>query len=178
MSHYACPRCSVALRAVQGPEGTAYECGQCDGLLLSRSSVAMLTRERAAEVGALLLRPDVREGPDPSMLVTYLPCPACEQLMNRINFAKRSGVILDYCRLHGTWFDAGELKRAIAYITSDRHAERAERDQEAAAESRRRSVLLKIAADENRDVELDPFASRRSRQHIAIADAVLRFFFD
>jgi Zn-finger nucleic acid-binding protein len=143
---------------------------------LSQKSVTLLTPERAHDLGALLLRPGISEGPDPSMMVTYLPCPACEQLMNRINFAKRSGVIVDYCKEHGTWFDGGELKRAIAYITSDRHAERAERDREAAAESRRRNVLLQIAADANRDLAFDPLETRRSRQHVAIADAVLRFF--
>ena len=35
--------------------------------------------------------------------------------MNRVNFGKVSGVIVDVCKLHGTWFDAGELTRVVAF---------------------------------------------------------------
>ena len=36
--------------------------------------------------------------------------------MNRINFAKCSGVIVDVCKGHGTWFDKQELTRIIEFI--------------------------------------------------------------
>ncbi|SMG65017.1 conserved hypothetical protein, partial [methanotrophic bacterial endosymbiont of Bathymodiolus sp.] len=29
--------------------------------------------------------------------------------MRRINFAQKSGVIVDSCRLHGFWLDSGEV---------------------------------------------------------------------
>src|SRR3712207_7758487 len=29
--------------------------------------------------------------------VRYRPCPRCARIMNRVNFARRSGVILDIC---------------------------------------------------------------------------------
>jgi Zn-finger nucleic acid-binding protein len=41
--------------------------------------------------------------------VRYRPCPACGELMNRDNFGRVSGVILDVCRPHGAWLDRGEL---------------------------------------------------------------------
>jgi Zn-finger nucleic acid-binding protein len=46
----------------------------------------------------------------------YVPCPQCGQLMNRINFAHCSGVIVDVCRPHGTWFDRDELRKIVEFI--------------------------------------------------------------
>jgi len=46
----------------------------------------------------------------------YVPCPHCGQLMNRINFAHCSGVIVDVCRGHGTWFDRDELREIVEFI--------------------------------------------------------------
>ncbi len=36
--------------------------------------------------------------------------------MNRVNFAHCSGVIVDVCKEHGTWFDADELRRIVEFI--------------------------------------------------------------
>ena len=48
--------------------------------------------------------------------VRYFPCPQCGQLMNRMNFARCSGVIVDVCRGHGSWFDRDELRAIIEFI--------------------------------------------------------------
>jgi hypothetical protein len=36
--------------------------------------------------------------------------------MNRINFARCSGVIVDICKGHGTWFDCDELSGIVQFI--------------------------------------------------------------
>lgn len=36
--------------------------------------------------------------------------------MNRINFARCSGVIVDVCKGHGTWFDRDELREILEFI--------------------------------------------------------------
>jgi Zn-finger nucleic acid-binding protein len=36
--------------------------------------------------------------------------------MNRVNFGKRSGIVLDACAQHGTWFDADELRRVVEFV--------------------------------------------------------------
>jgi len=46
----------------------------------------------------------------------YVPCPACEKLMNRTNYAGCSGVVIDWCRDHGSWFDRSELHRIVLFI--------------------------------------------------------------
>lgn len=53
-----------------------------------------------------------------SVPIKYVPCPDCKQLMNRSNFARLSGVIIDLCKQHGVWFDAGELPKIIEFINS------------------------------------------------------------
>ena len=60
-----------------------------------------------------MFRPD-RKNMD--MSVRYVKCPECAQLMHRVNFAKCSGIILDVCKGHGTWFDRDELQHIVEFI--------------------------------------------------------------
>jgi Zn-finger nucleic acid-binding protein len=58
--------------------------------------------------------------------------------MNRVNFGKVSGVIVDVCRAHGTWFDGGELTRVVSFaafggLTKARRREEEEKKEAAAA---------------------------------------------
>jgi Zn-finger nucleic acid-binding protein len=39
-------------------------------------------------------------------------------MMNRKNFGGASGVIVDVCARHGTWFDAGELPQVLTFVKS------------------------------------------------------------
>ncbi|HUE42870.1 MAG TPA: zf-TFIIB domain-containing protein [Candidatus Sulfotelmatobacter sp.] len=48
--------------------------------------------------------------------IRYVPCPVCHELMNRVQFAHCSHVIVDVCKSHGTWFDKDELRRAVQFI--------------------------------------------------------------
>ena len=38
--------------------------------------------------------------------------------MNRVNFGRLSGTVIDVCRGHGTFLDAGELHRIVTFIQS------------------------------------------------------------
>jgi Zn-finger nucleic acid-binding protein len=71
----------------------------------------------------------------PTVKISYVPCPDCKQLMNRSNFARASGVIIDTCKKHGVWFDAEELPLIIEFIRKGgieiaRQRERNEIDEE------------------------------------------------
>ncbi len=48
----------------------------------------------------------------------YFMCPQCDETMARMNYAHRSGVITDICRLHGIWLDRSELQMIIEFIDS------------------------------------------------------------
>jgi Zn-finger nucleic acid-binding protein len=58
------------------------------------------------------VRPDLGNATEP----LYRPCPDCKKLMNRRNYGRRSGVIVDVCSEHGAWFDFGELARILSWI--------------------------------------------------------------
>lgn len=51
-------------------------------------------------------------------VVRYRPCPSCRQRMNRRNFARYSGIVVDECRTCGTFFDAGELEGVVTFVRS------------------------------------------------------------
>jgi Zn-finger nucleic acid-binding protein len=78
----------------------------------------MVTEERAKRDSTPFAPPPVRHArPGPLETdVRYLRCPECSQPMMRMNFGRRSGVILDACKRHGTWFDAGELERVRDFV--------------------------------------------------------------
>lgn len=38
--------------------------------------------------------------------------------MNRVAFARASGIVVDVRGAHGTWFDAGELTRAVVFVVA------------------------------------------------------------
>jgi len=48
--------------------------------------------------------------------VTYIKCPVCSKIMNRVNFGAKSGVIVDRCKDHGVWLDGGELRHLFEWM--------------------------------------------------------------
>src|SRR5690348_8892055 len=114
-----CPRCSEDMQALLLGSTFAHECAQCGGLWLDPGSLQTLANAReetAGVVSVLAARiPLATVAPD---VVRYIPCPRCEKLMNRSNFARSSGVILDVCKEHGVWLDRGELQRVLGFIES------------------------------------------------------------
>jgi len=57
-----------------------------------------------------------REPVEREKQVRYVRCPVCRTMTNRWNFARISGVIIDSCRDHGIWFDAGEIEKVMGFI--------------------------------------------------------------
>jgi Zn-finger nucleic acid-binding protein len=122
LSDRACPRCKQSLSECEGKEARYVECTGCGGLWLDEELFERIAREKDGALAAAIRGtppatapragpPDTRE-----KAVRYLPCPVCGQIMNRRNFASSSGVILDWCRGHGWWFDAQELERAVRFL--------------------------------------------------------------
>jgi len=48
--------------------------------------------------------------------VSYIPCVGCGELMTRKRIGSRDGAVVDICRHHGMWFDAGELERILTWV--------------------------------------------------------------
>lgn len=114
----SCPRCRVHLSAVVVGKTSLRECPKCEGVWLSRAEFEKIradTEAQSAVLGmAAPLPADLTGGVKEE--VRYLPCPCCKKLMNRVNFARCSHVIVDVCAPHGTWFDRDELRRIVDFI--------------------------------------------------------------
>lgn len=109
-----CPRCSVPLE-IRMHDGDEYDfCTQCGGLWLDKAEFHKATRPsdvyRKEEIKTEFLR-----GPAQRQ-TKYIPCVRCGKLMNRKNFRRISGVLIDECGRHGVWLDAGELEKIRHFI--------------------------------------------------------------
>lgn len=96
------------------------ECDRCAGLWVEVAAFEKICADReqqSAVLGAPSQAPghQVDPGSEPNK-IRYIPCPQCGQLMNRINFVRCSGVIVDICKGHGTWFDRDELSGIVQFI--------------------------------------------------------------
>jgi hypothetical protein len=65
--------------------------------------------------------------------------------MNRKNFGSVSGVIVDVCKQHGTWFDLGELPRVLAFVAGGGMDRTRARVAAEAADAHRASVAAAAA---------------------------------
>jgi len=113
----ACPRCSGALEPIRLGGSRMRECAGCGGLWVDNRTFLAICHDRDRAAPLLAARPRPARGDAASALdVVYARCPQCQALMNRLNFARVSGVLVDVCRQHGTFFDAGELTRVVEFI--------------------------------------------------------------
>lgn len=132
-----CPRCcTTSLAARVYAELDVDECDKCGGLFIEEAMLNRLidTRENARNALHLALpKRDRRREPE----VRYLQCPACEKHMNRQVFGKVSGVIVDTCKLHGIWFDPGELGDVIEFVEKGGMSRARERETEELREATR-----------------------------------------
>jgi Zn-finger nucleic acid-binding protein len=143
-----CPRCEEPLQGLTLGTTSARECAACGGLWLDPDALQRLVdakEESAAIVSVLAARiPTAVVPPD---VVRYVPCPNCGKLMNRTNFARSSGVILDSCRSHGVWLDRGELQGVLRFVGSGGLAVAREREKAQLGEEQRRLAAMASYAD-------------------------------
>jgi Zn-finger nucleic acid-binding protein len=112
-----CPRCRTELEAVAIGSTSLRECPKCEGIWADAAALSQICadRERQAAVLGMASNLPADESGEPEK-VRYLPCPVCAKLMNRVNFAHCSHVVVDVCMQHGTWFDKDELRRIVEFI--------------------------------------------------------------
>ena len=131
------------------------ECRQCGGLWVDNASFQQICEDRESQEAVLGVARSAAEHADTKLSAhsrMYVPCPLCRQLMNRVNFAGCSGVVIDWCKEHGTWLDHTELPQIIAFIRGGGLRKARDREKEMLqAESRRlRMKELQLAAMEGK----------------------------
>ncbi len=113
-----CPRCKTIMEAVVIGGSNLHECPHCEGIWTDAETLRQIcaNREQQSAVLGMASHLPPNEGVELEKQIRYLPCPVCGGLMNRVNFANCSNVIVDVCRQHGTWCDRDELRRIVEFI--------------------------------------------------------------
>jgi Zn-finger nucleic acid-binding protein len=143
-----CPRCQTDMARVTIGSTGVHECERCFGLWLDVASFEKICADREQQSAVLgFASHDPSQAARDTNKVKYVPCPVCSQLMNRMNFARCSGVIVDLCKQHGTWFDRDELSRIVEFIHGGGLEASRVREKEEIREERRRLLEQQAATD-------------------------------
>ncbi len=146
---WACPRCGAGLGGEELAGVRLDRCIRCDGVFV--------TAERLTEViehASLLdeLRAVMPSRPRPGLPPgsMYVKCPVCATLMNRRQYADGARVVIDVCRQHGVWFEAGELVKVLDFVArgglAQARAREAARRSEADHRARVRASVAAVQA--------------------------------
>lgn len=139
VTQHGCPVCGpekkLRSRRLPGTGMPVMECPGCGGLWIGTGAFqAVLERARqsalppATEGGIAAPEKDRSKKSAPSQQGPfYRNCIVCGKLMNRTNYGRISGVIIDICSEHGVWFDPEELERLVGWIRQGGLALSAER---------------------------------------------------
>ena len=117
-----CPRCRIPLQTIDlrlGKKFLIERCERCLGLFFDPGELEALLEKAVTNVHAVdpqRLREVQNVKRSHEYPVSYIDCPVCRRLMNRINIGSRSGVIADQCREHGMWLDGGELRQVMEWM--------------------------------------------------------------
>jgi Zn-finger nucleic acid-binding protein len=134
-----CPRCQAAMSAVMIGSSSLGECQQCQGLWADVATLQQICADREKQAAVLGMPVPPQETVGLEKNIRYVPCPVCHKLMNRLNFAHCSNVIVDVCKAHGTWFDKDELRRMVEFIRAG-GLEKSRNQQMAAMQDERRRL--------------------------------------
>jgi Zn-finger nucleic acid-binding protein len=102
------------LREVQVGDAALLECERCRGAWIDAATFEHICTNGEAQ--AAVLHQAAPAAAPAAAAVQYRKCIACGRMMNRLNFGRLSGAIVDVCRGHGTFLDAGELHRIVRFI--------------------------------------------------------------
>ena len=152
-----CPVCGQLLSVHESHGVRIHDCGACGGVFLDEESFELATedgevraglhfRESVSPYRGSVASPDEPPATPPPEAGFYRRCPACRTVMNRVNFGRRSGVLLDVCRRHGTWFDRDELLRVLSFVERGglEEARRREREELEAEKVRSRETAAAV----------------------------------
>ncbi|HEX8702120.1 MAG TPA: zf-TFIIB domain-containing protein [Myxococcaceae bacterium] len=118
-----CPVCAKPLFQRKLAGAWVEECSDCHGLFIAAAQFEHLVVQASRTTAPV-------RAPAPSTVVApvttavvYRRCPECKQHMQRRNFRRVSGVVVDECKLHGTWLDANELEAIGRFLSSGEQAQ-------------------------------------------------------
>jgi Zn-finger nucleic acid-binding protein len=114
VSAATCPGCRGVMREIDLGATALLECAACHGMWIDADTFERICADREAQA-ALLHQWPTASAPTAAN-VRYRPCLTCGKMMNRLNFGRLSGTVVDVCKGHGTFLDAGELHQIVRFI--------------------------------------------------------------
>ncbi|PPD28831.1 MAG: hypothetical protein CTY19_18185 [Methylomonas sp.] len=173
-----CPECDVSLETIEldiQPPLQIERCSRCFGLFFQPGEVESLLESAVSpvfEINLELIGNINNDRYRTDRPVKYLKCPECQNIMNRVAYGHRSGVVIDQCKIHGVWLDGGEIthllewKKAGGQILADKKLQ--EREQK-----RRRP------ASPGRDVDnlLERCSKPASKSEFELVESIADFIF-
>ncbi len=135
-----CPRCATDLVGRLIDEVLIDECTGCHGVWVNMTALERVIEERRQARAEQILGSlaPAETSAQPAGGAMYIRCPECDVVMNRRMFARGSGIIVNVCRNHGTWFDGGELPAVIQFVMKGGLEAAARKDAESLREEARR----------------------------------------
>ena len=176
-----CPDCEMPLSPHTLGEIRIGECIECNGLWVPDNSFDLLmakaveARQKADPASLGVLAPRMQGANPARQRVLYRNCPKCKQQMQRRNFRKTSGVIIDRCNRDGTWLDPDELERIAGFLLSggrpmaDQYLRNEEASVQKAAELRR---FAPVAPAQHRIAGFE----RRSHRNAGFLETLVNVF--
>jgi Zn-finger nucleic acid-binding protein len=155
-----CPRCQVALNTVTVGTTELLECGRCEGIWVDVETLQQISADREKQAFASSVPGALDQPLELEKTIRYVACPVCHELMNRVQFAQCSHVIVDVCKPHGTWFDKYELQRAVQFIRAGGLDKARAQQIEQLREEQRRLAVAKLHGTMFEPQQSSPFHNR------------------
>jgi Zn-finger nucleic acid-binding protein len=112
-SHRRCPRCRSFLRKQAVGPNQVERCPSCHGAWIAAAEFNELIGDIDRREAVRMSEPPHRHSEEQ---INYLACPRCDEIMERVNFGRTSGILVDTCKKHGIWLDRGELRRVVDHL--------------------------------------------------------------
>ncbi len=116
-----CPHCETPLQTIKiagTPSLYIEHCKSCFGIFFDPGEINIFLESSVSQVFDInlqLIKNINKDRYKKKQAVKYIKCPICQVLMNRVNFAHRSGVVIDQCKKHGIWLDSGEITHLLEW---------------------------------------------------------------
>jgi Zn-finger nucleic acid-binding protein len=142
-----CPGCRGQLAQVLLGDLPILECAACDGVWVGATDFERICANREAQAAVLERRRSTVPSDSHQAPIHYRPCVVCGKMMNRVNFGRVSGTVIDVCRGHGTFLDGGELHAIATFIRNGGLDLARQREKDDLVEERHRLAQLKAQLD-------------------------------
>jgi len=103
------------MRDVRVGDTALRECERCRGGWVDAATFEHVVASRETQGAVLHQWPSIARATGREQ-IRYRKCVACGKMMNRLNFGRLSGTVVDVCKGHGTFLDAGELHAIVSFI--------------------------------------------------------------